>query len=96
MMLRFNPRVCTKALYSNPGICRCARCRPDLHLPPASGAIGPAPVAAAVRALPLAADGGTYETTPGVAGARAPDPAADRNPSLSDAPIGGLCPGGRA
>ena len=46
MILRFNPRVCSKALYSNPGICRCVRCRPDLHLPPATGATTGAPVAA--------------------------------------------------
>lgn len=86
-------QICTTALWCN---CHCPRCRPDIHLPPASGAIGPAPEAAAVRVIPPAADGGTYPTTPGVAGARAPDPAADRNPSLSVAPIGGLCPDGRA
>lgn len=84
--------ICTRSLHGKPGICHCPRCRPDIHLPPATGATGPAPEAAAVRVIaPPAADGGTIETTPGVAGARAPDPAADRNPSLSDAPIGGLC-----
>ena len=86
---RFNPRVCTKALYSNPGVCRCVRCRPDLHLPDPD-AIGPASAVAARPLLPRAG-GDIIETTPGAAGARAPDPAADRNPSLSDAPIGGPC-----
>lgn len=87
--LRFNPRICTKALYSNPGICRCPRCRPDLHLPN-SGGTGPLPAPAAVRE-PQTADGGNPSPSPGGLAAPADPPAADRNPSLSDAPVGGPC-----
>lgn len=79
--------ICMAALYSTPGLCRCARCNPE----PNSGATGPAPDAAA-RSLNDPTGGGT-SSHPGdalVACQASPDPAADRNPSLSDAPIGGL------
>ena len=90
--LAVNTRICTKALHGKPGICRCVRCRPDIHLPPASGAIGPAPDAAAVRVIPPAADGGTSIPSDGASVVRAPlDPAADRSLPLSRSPVGGLC-----
>jgi hypothetical protein len=89
--LAVNTRICTKALHGKPGICRCVRCRPDIHLPPASGATGPAPEAAAVHVIPPAADGGTSIPSDDVLVARASlDPAADRNLPLSGDPIGGL------
>lgn len=94
--LAVNARICTKALHGKPDICRCVRCRPDIHLPPASGAIGPAPEAAAVRVIPPAADGGTSNPSDDVLVARASlDPAADRSLPLSGSPIGGLF-GGQA
>ncbi len=94
--LAVNARICTKALHGKPGICRCARCRPDIHLPPASGAIGPAPDAAAVRVPPPAADGGTSNPSDDALVVRASlDPAADRSLPLSGSPIGGLF-GGQA
>lgn len=81
-------QICTAALWSN---CHCPRCRPDIHLPPASGAIGPAPDAAAVRVIPPAADGGTSIPSDDALVVRASlDPAADRSLPLSGSPIGGL------
>ena len=47
-------QICTAALYSVPGICRCAKCHPEATGVPST------PAAAAVRASdPPAADGGT-------------------------------------
>lgn len=90
--LAVNARICTKALHGKPGVCRCVRCRPDIHLPPATGAIGPAPEAAAVRVIPPAADGGTSNPSVGALAVCAPlDPVADRSLPLSGNPIGGLC-----
>lgn len=82
-------QICTAALWCN---CHCPRCRPDIHLPHASGAIGPAPGAAAVRVIPPAADGGTLNPSDGALAVCAPlDPAADRSLPLSGSPVGGLC-----
>lgn len=85
---RFNPRVCTKALYSNPGVCCCVRCRPDLHLPDPD-AIGPASAADA-RHLPPPG-GGNPPPSSGASGAAPLDPAADRSLPLSGNSVGGLC-----
>lgn len=70
-------QICTAALYSVRGVCRCAKCHPD-----ATG-VPSAPAAAAVRASdPPAADGGTSElpTPDALFAVVAPgDPAADRS-----------------
>lgn len=87
--LAVNPRLCTKALHGKPGICRCVACRPDLHLPPASGADAP-DAAAALESRP-SPGGGTPSPSSGASADRAPlVPAADRIPPLSGNPIGGL------
>jgi hypothetical protein len=86
---RVNPKICTKALHGKPGICRCVRCRPDLHLP-ASDAHGPASDAAARHFPPPG--GGNPPPSDGACLAGAPlDPAADRSLPLSGNPVGGLC-----
>lgn len=76
-------RICTAALYSVAGMCRCPKCNPD--------AVPPAASAAAVRVIaPPAADGGNSPLTPDALVVRASDPAADRNLPLSGDPVGGL------
>lgn len=56
-------RICLAALYSTPGICRCPRCHIE---PPASGATGRAPEAAAVRQSgPFPSGGGTMNPRSG-------------------------------
>jgi hypothetical protein len=77
------PQICTAALWDR---CRCPKCHSD------PGATGPAPDAAARSILPHAAGGGTPSPSSALRydPARLDKPAADRNPSLSDAPIGGL------
>lgn len=80
-------QICTAALYSVPGICRCAKCHPEATGVPST------PAAAAVRSYdPPAADGGTSSRpSPDAlfAVVASGDPAADR--SLTPfKPIGGL------
>lgn len=87
-------RICTAALYSVPGVCRCPVCNPE---PPAEGATTAAPKATAARLTgPFPSGGGT--TDPRSGGAYpAPEPTAAARPldrrecSPGDGLFGGEC-----